>query len=325
MSPLEGTSRIVQIAKRETVDAGATPDANTSFSKTVEIEIGDIAERIKAAIADTENKQEREQALATENKTLQTRNESLKEQIDRLQERFETLDFISKRMVGKGIPPAGDTIEREKVQEKIRLLETQFKSELADKDLVIDRLQQRLKGFEDETQKVIRFRSAFLEFIGPRSAANSEIDTDSLVEEVTNRVMAVMPIGGPITLAPLDALKTEWEQRALQSMISQIDAFSPRSMQVLAFLVAQDRFITKAPTANAIFGHSGGSGYQQLNEALAPLLTAEIVENNPKQGLRATIDSFIRRNLGGDAKDGIVRLREHVLARIHYRLNGGTE
>jgi hypothetical protein len=59
-----------------------------------------------------------------------------------------------------------------------------------------------------------------------------------------------------------------------------------------------------------------------LNEALAPLLTAEIVENNAKQGLRATVDSFIRRNLGSDNKDGIVRLKEHVLARIHQRING---
>jgi len=320
---LEGSSRIVQIAKRETVDAGATPDANTSFSKTVEIEIGDIAERIKTAIADTETKQEREQALATENKALQGRNESLKEQMDRLQERFETLDFISKRMIGKGAPPSGDTVEREKVQEKIRLLETQFKSELVDKDLVIDRLQQRLKGFEEEMQKITRFRSAFLEFVGSRSAGN-ELDTDSLVDEVTNRVMAAMPLGGPITLAPLDALKTEWEQHALQSMVSQIDAFPPRSMQALAFLIAQDRFITKGPTANALFGHSGGSGYQQLNDALAPLLTAEIVENSPKQGLRATVDSFIRRNLGSDNKDGIVRLKEHVLARIHQRINGGV-
>ena len=320
---LEGSSRIVQIAKRETVDAGATPDASTSFSKTVEIEIGDIAERIKAAIADTETKQEREQALTTENKALQNRNESLKEQMDRLQERFETLDFISKRMVGKEAPPPGDTVERQKVQEKIRLLETQFKSELVDKELVIDRLQQRLKGFEEEMQKITRFRSAFLEFVGSRSAGN-ELDTDSLVDEVTNRVMAAMPLGGPITLAPLDALKTEWEQHALQSMVSQIDAFPPRSMQALAFLIAQDRFITKGPTANALFGHSGGSGYQQLNDALAPLLTAEIVENSPKQGLRATVDSFIRRNLGSDNKDGIVRLKEHVLARIHQRINGGV-
>jgi len=320
---LEGSSRIVQVAKRETVDAGATPDASTSFSKTVEIEIGDIAERIRAAIAGTESKQEREQSLVTENKALQTRNESLKEQMDRLRERFETLDFISKKMVGKGAAAPGDTVDREKVQEKIRLLETQFKSELADKDLVIDRLQQRLKGFEDEMQRITRFRSAFMEFVGSRPAGNGEIDTDSLVEEVVNRVMAAMPLGGPVTLAPLEALKTEWEQRALQSMTSQVDGFPARSMQVLAFLVAQDRFITKGPTANAIFGHSGGSGYQQLNEALAPLLTAEIVENSPKQGLRATVDSFLRRNLGSDNKDDITRLREHVLARIHHRMNNG--
>lgn len=322
---LEGSSRIVQIAKRETVDAGATPDANTSFSKTVEIEIGDIAERIRTAIADTETKQEREQALATENKALQTRNESLKEQMDRLQERFETLDFISKRMIGKGAPPAGDTVEREKVQEKIRLLKTQFKSELAEKSLETDRLRHQLKGFEDDMQKVTQLRVALLEFIGPQSSGNGETDTDSLVEEVTNRVMAAMPIGGPVTLAPLEALKTEWEQRALQSMISQIDGFPTRSIQLLAFLVAQDRFVTKGAAANAIFGHSGGSGYQQLNEALAPLLTAEIAENNQKQGLRPIVDSFIRRNLGSDNKDDIAQLREHVLARIHYRINGGVE
>lgn len=321
-----GESQIVRISKRQTVDVGATPKYEASFSKAVEIEIGEVAEQIRQAIEAARAEEERQRDLTEKLKRAEKSNEELRDQLTRLNERFETLEFISSQMsqAPADKQSAATSAEIEKVTARLDRLKGQYESEIESKEQTITTLRQDIHELERKLEPFQSFQQSLQDLI----SVGNNVDYSTLVEDVTSQVLTKIDLSQPtFQVSPLEALERDWERQALQTMLDKVDGLSNDALRLVSYLLKVDKYVPKKQALNAVFGvsASGGRQYDLVNAPLNQLQEIGLAENHPKSGIRATLESFIVRFLGEEpATDTMDRMREHIIQCIRERLDGGA-
>lgn len=319
VASISGKSTVIHISERKTRDAGATPEAgaiDASFSKNVELEIGDLAEKIRQAISESESKVEEKNLLQKELKSERAKNERLEETLDSLNERFKILEFVSSKMSGskpakKG--PDSDKVIKEKIQE----LRKQYESEIHEKDTENASLQLQVRSRDERLEKVDTFVAAFKDLVGPINGENGSLDIEDLVKEVSTRLPQMSSYqGGVIELAPLPALKTDWEKRIKGVMMNHLQGLSSNGVLLLSYLLSNgDAFTGMKRSSNRVFGPGGGPYSSRFTPAVNELKGLGLIVVKDRQGIKQNLKSFVESYLGDHSAD-IDNVFQHTAAWI---------
>lgn len=325
ITSVEGESRMVHIAERETRDAGATPEMETNFSKAVEVEIGEVADKIRNAIEAAREEAEKEKDLQEQLKQMRRENEDLREKLGTVMDRFETLSFISEKMgdsTDSAQDQATDSRELNSIKQKLSTLQTQYESEIESKAQTITTLEQEISNLQRTLEPYEALSDALNIIVSPGNA----VDYSSLVDEVSTQVLSRIDVDRPsVQVSPLEALERDWEQNALNAMEEAIDQLPEDAIRLTTYLLKVNKYVPKKNPMKAVFHiRTFGGSYARINSLLEPLKEIDLVAENQRSEVKATPDEFIKRHLGETPdEDTGERLLAHVIQYLRSKPNGG--
>jgi hypothetical protein len=152
----------------------------------------------------------------------------------------------------------------------------------------------------------------------PAGTGRVNLDIDAVVSQVLKRIPS--HTGETYTVAPMEALKLDWQKDGMDRMYEAIDGLGDMSIRVISYMILLDKRTTGSNIAQALLGNRHGTSRNTISKAMAPLKTMFFVKAT-KNGFVQDIVGFVEHHLGYATED-ITPFVDRVLERIRTR-NGG--
>lgn len=320
----EGTSKKIHINERRTKDAGKTPTVAVQFSTVQRKDMKEIAERIAAAIEASKQGKERETSQAEHVKSLEKRLESRDEKVKELEAKLDMVEFVAEkfggaRVRGKVEVPSELVDVKSEFERELKKLSSRMQRELSAKDTEILELRKHISEFTIRSEKFEQFRGLFREVFGNGSGQGNGVTVDE--DAIVARVIARVGNGGSIyQVAPLEALKKDWEQRIHASVVQVIDSLTPDALKILSYLIASGQR-SKTAICQTLWNADGGSAFKKVSDALSELSGKKVVYSN-QRGYGSRIEKVVEEYMNGLLEDPS-HITEHIIE--HVRQKGGID
>jgi hypothetical protein len=329
----EGKATKVKILKRRTTDAGATPSFKPSFSTAQKKEMGDISKRIEELIAKAKEEAKKAEDEKSELKRVQRSLEKSKIREQELKTKLDTIEFISEKLVApkavkKGVAKMLPT-DPKKLYDEVRSefdkelagLRKKYQKEMDAKDKEIVDAKKKMENFENNFAQVKAFRKAFQDFVGTGGTEVVFDAPDYIIEKVTAEVLKRVPSGGgdTYTVAPQEALRKDWQKKALEEIKSSVDRLNSKQLKILSFLLATDESFSRTALALRLIGTRKGGMYSEFKKNVDNLIAGHFLMEENKNVYAAL--NLCARYYAGELyeDDGHLAIVPHIEAHVHSK------
>lgn len=180
------------------------------------------------------------------------------------------------------------------------------------------KMQKKIDLLEEEMEPFFGLKDALIQVIGNPSSV-STLSKDEIVKEVLQKV------SGGITyeIAPLEALKRGWEQRALNTVKAKIDSLNEMELDILGFLLNSGIYHNKADIMRGIYGIDYSvdkAKYERTAKAVDELADIGFLYTSGGK-YKADIMDFIKKFIGSRDRN-VDKIYDHVIHYIHGKVVG---
>lgn len=324
----EGEATLVHIVKRKTVDAGATPSFEPTFTEVQRRDMDEIAREIQVLVKQAQEAKAKAEEEKSSVKKLEKRLQKSKEREVELERKLDMLEFIADKMGAKDTKKRTTKkrveLDPERVYADVKAefdkdlkeLGRRHQKAIREKDKTIEDLEFKVEHIEVARKRLDDLRDALLSIVGGGSEPPT-INKAALVEEVTQKVLERAGDGfSTYTVSPLVALKKDWEKEAMVQMQEVIDGLSTLQIKLLSFLLADGKRWSRTALAVRLIGTRHGGQYSNFKRELDGLVNGHLVAED--EGVTPSLDVFVQYYIG-DITEEVDHLEQHIAERIRQR------
>ncbi|HEU0020702.1 MAG TPA: hypothetical protein VFR55_03380 [Dehalococcoidia bacterium] len=175
---------------------------------------------------------------------------------------------------------------------------------------------ERALALQDEgLQAYANFKAALNALLDiPRPPELTESVIDGIAELVANK----LNMSPSVTMvAPLEALKKQYQQETVDRLAGEIDKFNPRQVAALKWLLAVGKASTLTEICRNLGFPTGGASFSQFSQGMKVLVQEEWVSQDP-HGFKSKLNEKVGKVLAvyNPSPEDIEQTFHHLVAKL---------